>query len=114
VPYYTAEYVTGLEAGLRGIDSLVVLLVVVIVAVVVLARYRTWRADIVLIGAGGLILFVFGNIFHSYWSVERYAVEPGLYFLLISGLLFVLIGASTVLKRRVSPRRDESRDPKID
>jgi len=112
-PYYTSEYVSGLEPGFRGIDPFIILLVVAVVGVVVLARHRTWRPDIALIGAGGLILFVFGNIFHNYWSVERYAVEPGLYLLLTSGLILVLVGAGIILKRRASTRTDESHDPKV-
>ena len=112
-PYYTSEYVTGLEAGIRGIDPFVIVPLVAVITVVVLARYRTWRPDTALVGAGGLLLVVFGNIFHNYWSVERYAVEPGLYLLLSSGLILVLVGTGTVLKRRVSPHTDESRDSKI-
>lgn len=112
-PYYTSEYVTGLEAGIRGIDPFVIFLVGAVVVVVVLARRRTRSGDIALVGAGGLLLFVFGNVFHDYWSVDRYAVGPGLYLLLASGLIFVLVGAGTVHKRRVSTRTDESRDPEV-
>jgi hypothetical protein len=39
-------------------------------------------------------------------------VEPGLYLLLISGLLFVLVGAGTVLNRHITTRTDESREQK--
>ena len=112
-PIYTMEYVSGLEAGLRGIDPFVILLVVAVVVVVALARYRNWRPDIALIGAGGLLLVVFGNIFHSYWSVERYAVESGLYLLLFSGLLYVLVGAGAILKRRVTTSPDDGSDARI-
>ena len=110
---YTMEYVSGLEAGLRGVDPFVILLVVAVVVVVALARYRNWRPDIVLIGAGGLLLVVFGNIFHSYRSVERYAVESGLYLLLFSGLLYVLVGAGAILKRRVTTSPDDGPDAQI-
>jgi hypothetical protein len=90
----------------------VIILIVVVVTVVVLARCRTWRPDSALIGAGGLLLIGLGNIFHNYRSAEQYVVEPGLYLLLISGLLFVLVGAGTVLNRHITTRTDESREQK--
>ncbi|PSQ18533.1 hypothetical protein BRD02_00585 [Halobacteriales archaeon QS_8_69_73] len=102
-----------MEVGLRGIDPFVILLVVAVVVAVVLARYRNWRPDIALIGAGGLLLVVFGNIFHSYWSVERYAVEFGLYLLLFSGLLYVLVGAGAILKRHMTISPDDGPDARI-
>lgn len=109
-PIYTAEYVSGMETGLHGIDPFVVLLVVAVVGVAVLARYRPWRPDIALVGAGGPLLLLFGNAFYDYWSVERYAVEPGLYLLLVSGFLFVLIGTGALLKRRLVPGTAHGRD----
>ena len=109
---YTAEYVSGMETGLRGLDLFVGLLVVAAVGVAVLARYRPWRPDLALVGAGGLVLWLSGTTFHDYWSVERYAVEPGLYLLLASGFLFVLVGAGGVLKRRLGPGPDTGRDPR--
>ena len=114
LPLYTLEIVPGLETGLRGMDLLVILLVMAVVAVVVLARYRGWRPDSVLIGAGGLILLVFANLFRTYSAVERYAVEPGLYLLIASGGLFVLIGTSSLLKRCVPTVADESGEPRIE
>lgn len=110
---YTAEYVSGMETGLRGIDPFVVLLVAAVVGVAVLSRYRAWRPDIALVGAGGVLLWVFGTIFRNYRSVERYAVEIGLYLLLASGFLFVLIGAGALLKRRLAPGTDHRRDARI-
>ena len=111
-PYYTAEYVLGLEPGIWGIDPFVIILVGVVVTVVVLARYRTWRPESAVIGAGGLLLIGCGNFFYQYRSGERYVVEPGLYLLVISGLLFVLVGAGTILKRHMTTRTDESREQK--
>ncbi len=107
---YTAEYVPGLETGLRGFDPVVVSLLVAVVVVVALARYQHWRPDVALVGAGGLLLLAFGNVFHDYWSVERYAVDPGLYLLLASGLLFVLVGGGAIFERRVRTSKDDSRD----
>ncbi|WP_339103436.1 hypothetical protein [Haloterrigena salinisoli] len=109
-PIYTTEYVSGMETGLRGIDPFVVLLVVAVVGVAALSRYRAWRPDIALVGAGGVVLWVFGAIFRNYRSVERYDVEIGLYLLLASGFLFVLIGAGAPLKRRLIPSTDHCRD----
>ncbi|WP_309138855.1 hypothetical protein [Haloterrigena gelatinilytica] len=110
---YTTEYVSGMETGLRGIDPAVIVLVVAVVGVAVLARFRPWRPDIALVGAGGLLLWVFGDIFHSYWSVERYAVGSGLYLLLASGSLFVLVGAGGVLKCRLGSGTDHGRDARV-
>ncbi|WP_229380138.1 hypothetical protein [Haloterrigena salifodinae] len=110
---YTTEYVSGMETGLRGIDPFVILLVVIVVGVAVLARYRTWRPDIALVGVGGLLLWVFGTIFRNYWTVEQYTVEIGLYLLLASGFLFVLVGAGGVLKRRLESGTDHGHDPRI-
>ena len=78
----------------------------------VLARYRSWRPESAVIGAGCLLIIEFGNFFDNYRSGERYVVEPGLYLLVISGLLFVLVGAGTVLKRHMTTRTDESREHK--
>ncbi|WP_458207011.1 hypothetical protein [Haladaptatus sp. NG-SE-30] len=99
-PYYTSEFVSGLESGLRGIDPVVVLLVLGVVGVVVLARQRDWHPDVVLVAAGGLMVLVFGNIFRDYRTVERYAIEPGLYLLIASGFLLILLGAGAIFKRR--------------
>jgi len=55
-PYYTMEYVTGLDAGFGGSYPLVILLLLAIVAVVLLARHHNWRPDVALVGAGGLML----------------------------------------------------------
>ena len=107
---YPAEYVPGLETGLRGFDPVVVSLVVAVVVVVTLARYQHWRPDVALVSAGGLLRLGFGNVFHDYWSVERYAVELGLYLLLASGLLFVLVGAGAILERRVRTSSGNGRD----
>ena len=111
---YTAEYVPGLEPGIGiwGIDPFIIILVGVGVTVVVLARYRSWRPESAVIGAGCLLIIEFGNFFDNYRSGERYVVEPGLYLLVISGLLFVLVGAGTVLKRHMTTRTDESREHK--
>jgi len=103
---------SALTPAFWGIDPFVIILVGVVVTVVVLAGYRTWRSDSALIDAGGLLLVGFGNIFHTYRSIKQYVVEPGLYLLLISGLLFVLVGAGTVLKRHMTTRTDESREQK--
>ncbi|WP_210408935.1 hypothetical protein [Halorhabdus rudnickae] len=101
-PYYTAEFVAGLEAGFDGGDPFIILLVVAVVVVVILARYRTWSPDIALIGVGAVTFLLFGNTFLDYWSVERYAVQPGLFLLVISGLIFIFVGAGAILKREFS------------
>ncbi|ELZ79899.1 hypothetical protein C454_11883 [Haloferax gibbonsii ATCC 33959] len=98
----TDEYMVGLDAGFSDIDLLVTILVVAVVVAVVLGHYRNWRPDGILIGAGGLILIVFGSVFQSYSAVERYVVEPGLYLLIVSGFLFILIGVVAVLSRRMT------------
>jgi hypothetical protein len=105
----TDEYIAGLDAGFSDIDLLVIILVVA----VVLGYYRNWRPNGVLIGAGGLILVVFASVFQSYLAVERSVVEPGLYLLIASGFLFILIGVAAVLSRRITPIVSNRDNPRI-
>ena len=109
----TDEYIAGLDAGFSDIDFLVIALVMTVVVAVVLGHYRNWRTDVVLIGAGGLILVVFGSVFQSYLAVERYVVEPGLYLLIASGCLFILIGVGAALNRRLTPIVSNRDNPRI-
>ncbi|SNZ16321.1 hypothetical protein SAMN06269185_2761 [Natronoarchaeum philippinense] len=98
--YYTSEWVSGLETGFQGFDVLGVLLAISIVLAVFVARRKNWRPDGILIGAGGLLFLWGGATFNSYRTVDRYVIETGLYLVLVSGCLFVLLGVGTVLKRR--------------
>jgi len=99
-PIFTAEWVAGLKPGLQGSDPLVVLFVGAVVLLTAGFRYSPWQPDAVLIAAGGLLLWVFGNVLHHYWTVDRYAVEPGLYLVVSSGFLLVLLGVGGLLGRR--------------
>jgi hypothetical protein len=97
-PYYTSEYVWGSEPGISGLDPALMFLVVAVVTVFMLTPRRTWHLNIILVITGGLLLYVSGTFFYQYWSGEQYAVEPGLYLLLVSGLLFVLVGTRAIFK----------------
>jgi hypothetical protein len=99
-PYFTAEWVAGLKPGLQGSDPLVVLLVGAVVLLTVGSRYSPWHPDGVLVAAGALLIGVFGNVLHHYWTVDRYAVEPGLYLVIAGGFLLVLLGVGGLLGRR--------------
>lgn len=95
----TTEYVWGLETGIRAVDAPLVGVAVAVVGIVVLARYLDWRPDWILVGGGGILLYVAGTKFYDYLTVERYLVGPGLYLLGASGLLFVSLGTGVILKR---------------
>lgn len=109
-PYYTSEYVWGSEPGISGLDPALISLVVAVVTIFILTPRRTWQLNIVLVSTGGLLLYVSGNLFYHYWSGERYAVEPGLYFLLVGGLLFGFVGASAIFKRHIIHRTSDGSD----
>lgn len=110
---YTSEDVAGLEPGIHGFDNILAVIIVAVLAVVVLARRRDRHPDLVLILVGGSMLWLFGSVLREYWRVDRYVVESGLYFLVASGLLFVLLGAGTLIKRRVTTITEASRDARI-
>lgn len=103
-PYYTMEYVWGMNTGLAGHDRYVILLAVTVVALVVLGQYRGWRPNLSLIGAGTLLGLFYGIKFNTYWAIDRYAIDLGLYLLLASGVLFALVGAGSIVERRLVGR----------
>jgi hypothetical protein len=111
-PIYTTEAVLGQTTGFQGLDGLVVLIVVVAVAAVLVARGRRWRPDLPLVAAGVAILVLFGDRGWRYWSVDRYAIDPGLYLLFVGGALFVLVGARGLLGRVVPLGADDGGDAK--
>lgn len=109
----TSEYVGGSETGIQGLDPFIISLGIAAVAVVSLAQFRDWNPDIVLIGAGVLTLVISGDRFHSYWSVERYGVELGLYLVLVSGLLYIIVGAGAFFKRHIATPTAKNSDSKV-
>ncbi|QFU84571.1 hypothetical protein GCU68_17500 (plasmid) [Natronorubrum aibiense] len=75
------------------------LLAVSVVLAVVVAWKQDWNPDGFLIGAGGILLLWGGSTYNSYRTVDRYVIEPGLYLVIVSGCLFLLLGAGRILKR---------------
>lgn len=110
-PYYTAEYVSGLDAGLAGGDFLLVFVAVAVVGVVLWARHGNRRPDLVLVAAGGLVLVRYWRLFREYRGVDRYALRIGLYLVLVGGLLFLLVGGGSMLARHVTAGGAGNRAP---
>ncbi|WP_336327352.1 hypothetical protein [Halovenus sp. HT40] len=111
--YYTSEYLPAAEAGFQGLDVVVVALGVAVIGVVAGARYRGWLPDVVLLGSGVVLLLLSGDRLKRFRPVERYTVEPGLYLVLVSGLLLVLVGAGALLRRRIVARIAEDSDQEV-
>lgn len=99
--YYTTEWITGLDAGFRGIDWVIIGLVLAAIGLTVLARTRSWRPDIPNIAIGATISITIANIGRTYWIVDRYTAEPGFYLLLGGGLILAGIGVLGLLRHRI-------------
>lgn len=89
-PYYTDEWIWGLEPGFQTLDYILILLGLIAVAAPLIARYRGWSASGIVIGSGLLILTIAGGQLTSY--LGQYIIEPGFYLVVVSGVLLVLIG----------------------
>lgn len=105
-PYYTAEWVPGLEAGFQLVDVGVVVPALVAVVVVVLGSYRGWRPDSVLMLMSAMLVWVAGRSLLRNHGIERYAAEPGVYLALLAGLLLALVGASGLILGAVRRRNE--------
>ncbi|GAA0211274.1 hypothetical protein [Halobaculum roseum] len=114
--YYTSEGVWGLEFGMDGLDPALLFLLLGVVGVVIVAGITSlsWQRDLALIGTGAVLLVVFTNRFLTYQSVVRYEVESGLFVLLVSGLLFVLVGAGSLLNEYLMMNRDTDNNPQAE
>lgn len=99
-PYYTDEWVRGLEPGFQALDYILVLLVFTAVAAPVLARYQGLSTSGIVISSGTLILLIAGGHLTNY--LGRYIIEPGLYLVLLSGIILVIIGLFTTRKHAPS------------
>ena len=96
-PAYTGEYVPGLETGIQGLDPVLIGLLGLLVGLLILSRHRQLLSGAILLVAGILFLGFFIPRLQAYATVERYAIEPGLPLLLISGGLFSTLGVGTLL-----------------
>lgn len=112
-PMYTLEPVPQSETGFQHLDPVIVLLVGLVVAGAILLSHWDRRPGSLLVTAGGLMLFGSGFFLQYYVRIDRYAVEPGVYLVIVSGLLFVLLGAAPVLKRRVLSPEGNGGNPRI-
>ena len=98
-PYYTMEWVPGLEAGFQGTDPFAVLLAILVIVTVIAARKLKWPPDGVLVVVGTVLVWWSGTTLQSYSTVDRYAIEPGLYLCLVSGVLLILLGVGAGFQR---------------
>ena len=101
-PFYTDEWVWGLSPGVETLDLLLIAPAVSIVLVLVLLQNRALVRDAWVLVASVPILWYVGRAYSKYQRGSTYAVEPGLYLLLLGGGLLVLLGASGLV---VSDRR---------
>lgn len=97
-PYYTAEWVLGLEAGFRTFDILLALVGLLAVVFTVVAEYHDRRLGALVGGAGLLVLLLAGNYVLA--SRGRYIFEPGLYMIGLGGALLAIIGCAMFVRRR--------------
>ncbi|WP_267643073.1 hypothetical protein [Haloarchaeobius amylolyticus] len=105
-PYYTSEFVAGMETGFRGTDMAILGPVAVALVVVVISRVRRWRPDVVVALAGAFVTLVGWTRFQTFAGVDRYAPEPGVYLALATGLLLLLTGGGAYLRGVVRRRRN--------
>ncbi len=98
-PYYTSEWVLGLEAGFQGTDPFAVLLAVLVIVAVIAGRKLNRPPDGVLVVVGAVLVWWSGTTLQHYWQVDRYAIEPGLYLCILSGVLLVLLGVGAGFQR---------------
>lgn len=109
-PYYTSEWVPGLEAGFQGTDPFAVLLAVLAIVAVIAARKLNRPPDGVLVVAGAVLVWWSGTTLQYYWQVDRYAIEPGLYLCVISGVLLILLGVDAGFRRYLNTGRDSTEE----
>lgn len=104
-PYYTSELIPGLHAGFQALDGFVVLLTLLATVAVVTARIGDWSPRGVIIAAGAALLWWSGTRLLYYGGSESYAVEPGLYLSVMSGIVLVLLGAGTGIRHYLNTRQ---------
>jgi cation transport ATPase len=107
---YTMEGIPELEAGFESFDLfvLVPVLFTVVVGAVAASRGRSWWTDAVLAAMGSALLWVAGNSYIGYYTTERYAAQPGVYLVLVAGLLLFLIGAGGFLTGLASDQTEQA------
>jgi hypothetical protein len=87
--------VTQTGFGNKPVGGLIVLFAIITPMVSMLARYRSWRPDPLLIISGVAILIVSGGSAYSF--LGSLAIEPGLIGVLASGLVFAMLGIGGLL-----------------
>jgi thiosulfate reductase cytochrome b subunit len=96
-PYYTAESVWGLNYGFELLDVLIIVPILTVIVVLMLAQSRDWIVDVWLLVTSIPILWFAGRAYIKYQTGTTYAVEPGLYLVLVGGILFILLGAGDLI-----------------
>ncbi|MCT9096255.1 hypothetical protein [Haloarchaeobius sp. HME9146] len=105
-PYYTSEFVAGMETGFRGTDMVILGPVIVALVVVAISTVRRWRPDVVVVLAGAFVTFAGWTRLQEFTRVDRYAPAPGVYLALAAGLVLLATGGSAFLRGYVQRRRD--------
>lgn len=98
-PYYTSELIPGLNAGFQALEGLIVLFAILAIVAVVTTPMVDWSPRGVIIAAGAAMLWWSGTRLLYYGGSESYAVEPGLYLSVLSGIVLVILSAGTGIRR---------------
>lgn len=100
VPVYTSEGVSGLEAGIDGLDFLLLALVAIAVLAVAVQRTRRVPENAISLVVGALIVFNATQRLSYIREIDRYAAEPGIWLALAGGVFFVVIGVAGLVAGR--------------
>lgn len=100
-PYYTSEWVFGLQKGFHQLDVIILLPALAGVGIAVLSLYRDWPQEVLLIAALPILIMA-GERYLFYTSSSRYIVAPGLYLCLGSGVLLLFLGLNSLRHRGFS------------
>lgn len=98
-PYVTGIGLPGLWWGYDSFDLLVAIGLVPALVGTLTFRRRIWLRDACVFLSGTLVSWWVGGLAYEYWSVDHYLLEPGIFLVLGSGLLFCLLSAGAVAKR---------------
>lgn len=109
-PYYTMEWVPGLEAGFQGTDPYAVLLAGIVIVAVVAAHRLNRPPDGVLVIVGAVLVWWSGTTLRYYWRVDHLAIEPGLYLCILSGVLLIHLGIGAGFQRYLNTGLDSTEE----
>ncbi|KAA9396677.1 hypothetical protein Har1130_18815 [Haloarcula sp. CBA1130] len=96
-PYYTDELVWGLNPGFELLDALILAPALTAILALILVEKREWITDLWLLTAATPTLWLGGQRYLRYQVGATYAIEPGLYLVLVGGLLLITLGVGDLV-----------------